>query len=193
MDELKLILASNLIKLRTSKNMTQTDLAEKLNYSDKAVSKWERAESVPDIFVLKQLADIFGVDVDFLITSHDEWKSSEEEKNDDKVFGTITLIALAGIFTLAFLVFTIFWILGNLEWRIFAYTATAALIAWLVLNSIWHKGKRNWIIVSALVFSIIANVYISLLKYNPWQLLMVAIPAELIVFLSFKVVKFRRK
>lgn len=193
MDELKLILASNLIKLRTSKNMTQTDLAEKLNYSDKAVSKWERAESVPDIFVLKQLADIFGVDVDFLITSHDEWKSSEEEKNDDKVFGTITLITLAGIFTLAFLVFTIFWILGNLEWRIFAYTATAALIAWLVLNSIWHKGKRNWIIVSALVFSIIANVYISLLKYNPWQLLMVAIPAELIVFLSFKVVKFRRK
>ena len=193
MDELKLILASNLIKLRTSKNMTQTDLAEKLNYSDKAVSKWERAESVPDIFVLKQLADIFGVDVDFLITSHDEWKSSEEEKNDDKVFGTITLITLAGIFTLAFLVFTIFWILGNVEWRIFAYTATAALIAWLVLNSIWHKGKRNWIIVSALVFSIIANVYISLLKYNPWQLLMVAIPAELIVFLSFNVVKFRRK
>lgn len=193
MDDLKLILASNLIKLRTSKNMTQTDLAEKLNYSDKAVSKWERAESVPDIFVLKQLADIFGVDVDFLITSHDEWKSSEEEKNDGKVYSTITLITLAGIFTLAFLVFTIFWILGNVEWRIFAYTATAALIAWLVLNSIWHKGKRNWIIVSALVFSIIANVYISLLKYNPWQLLMVAIPAELIVSLSFKVVKFRRK
>ncbi len=193
MDDLKLIVASNIIKLRTSRNMTQTELGEMIKYSDKTISKWERAESVPDIFVLKQLADIFGVDVDFLITSHDEWISPEEEKNDRRVYSTITLITLAGIFTLAFLVFTIFWILGNVEWRIFAYTATAALIVWLVLNSIWHKGKRNWIIVSALVFSIIANVYISLLKYNPWQLLMVAIPAELIVFLSFMVAKFKRK
>ena len=67
MEELKTVIAKNISELRRSAMMTQLDLAERLNYSDKAVSKWERAESVPDISVLKAIADIFGVSVDYLL------------------------------------------------------------------------------------------------------------------------------
>ena len=66
--ELKQIIAKNIAKVRRAAGMTQLQLAEQLNYSDKAVSKWESGASLPDIVVLKQIADIFGVTVDYLIT-----------------------------------------------------------------------------------------------------------------------------
>ena len=79
MEEFKLIVASNLIRLRTNAGITQAELGEKISYSDKTVSKWERAESVPDTYALKQIADIFGVTVDFIITSHDDWSDKKVE------------------------------------------------------------------------------------------------------------------
>ena len=69
MDELKNIIAENLQSLRRDAGMTQAALAEKLNYTDKAVSKWERGESVPDVAVLRDIADLFGVTVDYLLRS----------------------------------------------------------------------------------------------------------------------------
>ena len=67
MEDLREIIAKNICVLRTKEGMTQSRLAALLNYSDKAVSKWERAESMPDIAVLKQIADIFHVSVDYLL------------------------------------------------------------------------------------------------------------------------------
>ena len=67
MEDLKKIIGNNITALRTSAKLTQSELADKLNYSDKSVSKWERGESAPDIFILKQIADIFGVMVDYLL------------------------------------------------------------------------------------------------------------------------------
>ena len=72
MVDLREIIAKNICELRTGAGMTQSKLAEALNYSDKAISKWERAESVPDIAVLKQLADLFGVSVDYLLSDEHE-------------------------------------------------------------------------------------------------------------------------
>ena len=74
MEDFKLTFASNLIRLRTAAGLTQAELGEKLSYSDKSVSKWERAESLPDAFVLQKMAGIFGVSIDYLLTGHDEWK-----------------------------------------------------------------------------------------------------------------------
>lgn len=67
MDELKETIAKNLVELRTQAKLTQLQLAEILNYSDKAVSKWERGEAIPDIRVLIQLAGIYGVTLDELV------------------------------------------------------------------------------------------------------------------------------
>ena len=53
--------------MRKKNNWTQAKLADKLNYSDKAISKWERAEAVPDIETLHALAELFGVTVDYFL------------------------------------------------------------------------------------------------------------------------------
>ena len=83
MEELKNIIANNLMALRKSNKLTQLELAEKLNYSDKAISKWERGESLPDVLLLKSLADMYGVSVDYLMKehSHDEAKAYKPKKD----------------------------------------------------------------------------------------------------------------
>ena len=68
MSEIKDILAKNLVKLRQTKKLTQSELAKQLNYSDKSISKWEHGDAVPPIDVLKEIADFYNVSLDFLVT-----------------------------------------------------------------------------------------------------------------------------
>ena len=192
MDELKLITASNLIKLRTQAGLTQAELGARLNYSDKSVSKWERAEAVPDAFVLLRISEIFGVTVDYLLHEHDEWEPVPESGPvGGKTFstGVVTLVSVMGIWTLAVFMFVIFWILGSLQWIIFAASVPVTVITLLVFNCVWRGGRDNVWIVAALVLSIFVLIYLTLLRFNPWQLFLVMIPAEIVVFLSFRIKK----
>ncbi len=196
MDEARLAVASNLIRLRTDAGMTQAELGEKLNYSDKTISKWERAEAIPDAFVLKQIGELFHVSVDFLLRTHDQWEMPEGELQTGGYkysSAAITMVSITSIWTLAVLAFAVFWILGSIYWHIFAYAVPVSLITLLVLNSVFNEGKHNYYIVSALVFSAVAITYISLIEYQPWQLFLVVIPAELLVFLCFKIRKRKKE
>ena len=191
MDDLKVITASNIINLRTAKGMTQAELGELLNYSDKSVSKWERAEAVPDAYVLKNMSGIFGVSVDYLLSSHDSWERPESFKKEERNFHSniITLLVIFGIWTLAFLIYIIGWLLEANWWLLFIYAVPVSLVTFLVLNSVWEQGKNNRHIIYALVASVFITVYITFRSYNPWQILLLLVPAELIVFLSFRIKK----
>ena len=189
MEDLKFITAANIISLRTKAGMTQAQLAELLNYSDKSVSKWERAEAVPDAYVLKHMSEIFGVSVDYLLSSHNAWEPISQKQKRRYRSEIIVLISMVGIWTLAFFIFIIGWILGHLFWMVFIYAIPISLIALLVFNSVWEKGKRNYYIISTLVASIFVMFYLALLRWNPWQILLLIVPAELIVFLAFRVKK----
>ena len=68
MEDLKIIFARNLIMLRKQMKLTQIELAEKINYSDKAVSKWEREACCPDITLLPKLSEIIGCGLEELFT-----------------------------------------------------------------------------------------------------------------------------
>ena len=189
MEDLKFITAANIISLRTKEGMTQAQLAELLNYSDKSVSKWERAEAVPDAYVLKHMSEIFGVSVDYLLSSHNDWEPISQKQKRRYRSEIIVLISMVGIWTLAFFIFIIGWILGHLFWMVFIYAIPISLITLLVFNSVWEKGKRNYYIISTLVASIFVLFYLALLRWNPWQILLLIVPAELIVFLAFRVKK----
>ena len=201
MEELKLVVASKLIKLRQQAGMTQAELGEKLNYSDKTVSKWERGESMPDAYVLMQIAAIYGTTVDGLLSENEPWKDPvQKEREAEKAAApkfsstVVTMVAIAGIWTMAVLMYVILWMVLDLHvWLIFATAVPLSLITLLVLNSVWNKGRHNMIIVMLLVACIMALVYLYLLPYNPWQLFLVLIPAELVVVLSFHIRKREQK
>lgn len=65
MDEKRI--GERIAKLRTAANLTQAALAEKLGVSDKTVSKWEVGGGYPDIAFFPKLADLFGVNCDYLL------------------------------------------------------------------------------------------------------------------------------
>ncbi len=195
MDELKIVIASNIIRLRNAAEMTQLELATRLNYSDKAVSKWERAESTPDVFVLKQIAEIFDVTLDYLVSAHDEWDKPPATVIDELKFQPKMLAAAVSvaIYTIAVTIFVLLWILGvGIIWELFIYAVPITAITMLVFNSVWRKGKGNIYIVSVIMLSIIAVIYFSVhqaLNLNLWQLFIIAVPAEILVILSFFVYK----
>ena len=102
MHDWKFIIAKNIIALRQNRKMTQAELAEKLNYSDKAVSKWERGESVPDVLVLKSIADLFGVSLDYLLEeNHTPPKPADETHAADNL-RLRTVVTLLSIVTVWF-------------------------------------------------------------------------------------------
>jgi transcriptional regulator with XRE-family HTH domain len=194
MVDLKLVIASNIIRLRTEAGMTQSELGAKLNYSDKSISKWERAESLPDANVLKQMSEIFGVSMDYLFSTNDEWKPDPEPSNDKKQDGfnpyAVEALALCGIATFALLVFILFWIISDIfVWIVFFAALPVAVLTHLVLNSVWHKGKGNIIIVGFLVFSVLLLIYTSLLLCgkNAWQIFLMILPTALILFCVSKI------
>ncbi|WP_405345440.1 helix-turn-helix domain-containing protein [Ruminococcus sp.] len=188
MDDLKKVVAGNIIKLRTSMNLTQAQLGEKLNYSDKSISKWERGESVPDVFVLKTIADMAGVTVDYIITLHDPDEEVQIEAKGPRYSRRfITLTVLAGIWALAVLVFVVLWLCGIFNWLVFIYAIPVSLITLLVLNSVWGDRSWNLYIISGLVWGIICSIYLTAIKFNWWQLFLLGIPAQIIIIFAFSI------
>lgn len=188
MDDLKRVVANNLIHLRQDSGMTQAELGEKLNYSDKTVSKWERAESLPDAYVLKELSEIFGVSVDFLLSPYDEnAKKPVPAAEHSYSCNMIMLVTFFGIWTITLCVFVVLWICGIVLPELFLIAVPVSLVALLVMRTVWKEGKHNYWIVSALVLSLFLLAYAYMWQYHPWQILLLIPPAELLVFLSFKI------
>ena len=192
MEDLKIVFASNLIKLRTGAGLTQAELAEKISYSDKSISKWERGEAIPDAYVLKQLSGLFGVSVDALLSEEEGWKKAGPDLHQKMQYSQrfLILCVIAGIFTLCFLEFVIVWaVAGVFHWLMLYAGIPCSLIVLLVLNTVWYKGRNNMYIVGMLVASVILFVYLLFLMLGKdlWQILLVIIPAEIVVYLAFHI------
>jgi transcriptional regulator with XRE-family HTH domain len=190
LSELKLISASNIIKLRTGAGMTQAELGEKLNYSDKTISKWERGEAIPDAYVLTQLAEIFGVTVDYILSSHSEWKPNEvkaEETPQEHRYSINMIIAISvlGVWTLALTIFVLVWMFGNaIVWEIFVTALPISILVYMILICAFNRRKNLQYVIAAFVLSVFVFLYCVIPMQKPWQLFLIAIPAEIIVFLS---------
>ena len=189
MEELKMIIAGNIGKLRREAGLTQLELAEKLNYSDKAVSKWERGESIPDVGTLKGIADLFSVTVDYLLRADHplevaaKREYTKTQRRNRKLISAMSCVLVWLIATFVY---------ANVDlvthgyvrlWLIFVYAVPATLIVMLVFNSIWGNPRRNFIIISVLVWSLLASVYLTALPLNLWLIFIIGIPAQVIILL----------
>lgn len=192
MNDLKPIIAKNIIDLRVAARMTQIELAEKLNYTDKAVSKWERGESVPDVSVLLRIAELFDVTLDFLVHEHEAVPPvSELKKEKSRNRGLITGISIALVLLVATAIFVstdIASVPYMYRWLVFVWAVPVASVVWLVFNSIWFNKKINYIIISLLVWSALASIYLTLLvcgidMFNIWILFILGIPSQIIILL----------
>ena len=152
MEDLKYILAENLAKYRKAANLTQAELAEKINYSDKAVSKWERAGGMPDVDVLKQIADLYGVSLDDLVREHDEKEVMPKSTKSRQRL--LTVLLSAGLcWLVAVVVFVAIGIFApafEYAWLAFVYAVPASSVVVLVFSCIWHYKWVRIVSVSVL-------------------------------------------
>ena len=171
MENTKQIIANNITKLRIANNMTQLELAEKLNYSDKTISKWERAESSPDIAVLVEIADLFGVTLDCLVRSENAEQTVIEAKPKESKYNRRAISYVSEsipwiIAVLAFIITSLVTSNASFQWLYFVYALPVVLIIKLVFNSIWFNPRHNYLIISALMWSILATIHITFLYFS---------------------------
>ena len=181
--ELKHIIAKNIARLRRENNMTQLALAEKLNYSDKAVSKWESGASLPDIVVLKEMADLFGVTVDSLLAENGKVERKAPPRK--RVHTVVTLLSVVLVWLVSTLFFVILTIagIGWHNWLAFIWPVPISFIVLLVFNSIWGNRRHNYLIISFLMWSLLASIYLTALPYNPWLVFVMGVPGQAIICL----------
>ncbi|MCF0117012.1 MAG: helix-turn-helix transcriptional regulator [Bacilli bacterium] len=194
MKELREIIGENLTELRKANKLTQLDLAEKFNYGDKTISKWESGTNLPSIEVLLDLAKLYGVTLDYLVTDNKSKPNAKEvtEQNTahrHKRHVFISLLAMVLVWIVATSLFVIMKSFCDfptkLIWPIFAWAVPVTFIVGIVFNGIW--GKRKWLIIfdSALLWSFLGALYAQLGNINPyfyqrlWYLFLIGIPLQI--------------
>lgn len=189
MAELKKNVSRNITALRRANGMTQSDLAQRLNYSDKAISKWERGDSLPDVAVLKAVADTFGVSVDYLLAENDGAPAvGSDDAHHLRINRTIiTLLSACSVLLIATIAFVVLELAKTPEglsvWAIYLYSLPVVLIVLIIFNAMWGRRLWNFLLISGLVWSGLLCVYMMFFELNIWLIFVIGIPVQAIIIL----------
>lgn len=190
MNNVKEMLPKNLVKLRSESKMTQSEVAEKLNYTDKSVSKWERGESIPPIDVLKDLADLYGVSLDYLVGNTEN--GSYDRRYTSKANNTNKVVIMLLAVSLVWIVATVLYAYGIIFaqssfWTLFVGAVPLTTVVLIVFNGIWGKRKFTFILISVLIWTLITTIYLVFLttpsRYNLWAIFIIGIPLQVATIL----------
>lgn len=192
-EKTKIQIGNNIAAFRRQLGLTQAELAEKINYSDKAVSKWERGDSVPDVMTLVQLAELFGVTVNDLVGSGtgNAVVSKEPERPKRRVNKlVIQLLASLLVWFVALFLYVVLSSVGiPRSWMGFLYAIPANAIVLLALRSAWRKYRLNFLLISLIVWGTLVGFYATMLiftGYNIWKLFLLGILGQAAICLWFR-------
>lgn len=201
-EKLKEQIGTNISNLRKRQGLTQAGLADKLNYSDKAVSKWERGESVPDVLTLVSIAQVLGVTVDDLLTDPNalpEQTGPVQHAMDQVVQKTlkrkadkriIVWLSSLLVWSVALLIYVILSSVGiSNGWLAFFLAIPADAIVVLSLRSAWRDFRSNQAMISILMWGVLLSLYmilLQLLQLNIWRIFLLGIPGQAAIVLWFR-------
>lgn len=201
-EKLKVQIGTNISNLRKRQGLTQAGLAEKLNYSDKAVSKWERGESAPDILTLVSIAEVLGVTVDDLISDPNalpEQTGSVQQAMGHVVEKTLKrkadkriIVQLSSLLVwfVALLIYVVVASVGiSNSWLAFFLAIPADGIVILSLRSAWRDFRSNRTLISVIMWGSLLSIYmflLVLLHENVWRIFLLGIPGQAAIWLWFR-------
>ena len=208
-EQLKKQLGANIVAYRKRSGLTLAKLAVQLNYSDIAISKWERGESMPDVPTLVQLAELFETSVDALLADPNALpenvgvieqvmdkavqKTLKRKANKRVILGLCSLLVWF-VSTLTFVV--LFSLQIPNAWMAFFYAIPVDAIVQLSLRSAWKDFRRNQMLVSIIMWGFVLSLYMSLLVFaqlNIWTLFLLGVPSQAAIFLWFRMYRKPRK
>lgn len=185
MENLKEIISQNLVSLRKHNKLTQLDLSEKISYSDKAISRWEKGESLPDVETLYKLSEIFDVSVEYFFEIHNEPFSRKEENKNIVNKTMISIFSCAIVWLLALIVYIYLKSYRDINfWQAFIWAVPFSLIVLWYFDKIWAKKKFNFLIKSVFVWTFICAFYCSFLSYNIWIIYLVGALTQAVLIIN---------
>ena len=196
MKDVKTIIAKNLIALRKSKGLTQVELAEKLNYSDKAVSRWEHGETLPDVNVLYELCTFYGITMNDLVS--EEYNPANTNPNEEKN-AKLYRVWLGVLTAVVVLLFATVWfaysqITGNGYWIAFIWAVPVACVVLLYTCRSVFNWVAKFVFASICTWSGITALYLHMLiceQANLWTVFLIGVPIEALAFLWQKTRKYK--
>lgn len=190
MTDMKKLIGRNLAELRRLKKYTQVDLGDILGYSDKAISKWEKGESLPGIDVLYTLCDLYGVTLDYLVHEGTyEEKKMYKKKDSSKINKIIImLLSISLVWFLIIISFVYPYVLnGSNLWILYIWGLPASFCLILIFNWIWGKRKYKFFILSLFTWSFLTSIFLQLIylnqSYQVWAIFLLGIPAQIAIIL----------
>lgn len=162
-DFLAITIGENIARLRRLSNMTQSELAEKINYSDKSVSKWEQGNGIPDVRILLQLAELFNVSVDDLVREHKEAPVMPKKTRLRRRI-IISLLSVGLCWLVAVVAFVFIGIIGPdvpNTWLAFVYAVPASAIVVLVFSCVWHYRWVRIAAITVLIWLTLTCIYLT--------------------------------
>ena len=196
MKDVKTIVAQNLTALRKERGLTQMELAERFNYSDKAICRWEHADTLPDINVLYALCEFYGITMNQLVDPHFSAKATVTEERNARAYrnwACAMLVSAVFFFATVLFIFSLAWF-ERAYWLAFVW---AVPISCIVISKILRRGMGaigRFIFTSLLIWSTIAAVYLQVLvrfDSNIWYLFLVGLPLQAFVFLWSRLKRYR--
>ena len=189
MEDFREILSKNIVALRKTKKLTQSELAEKLNYSDKTVSKWEKGDAVPDVETLISISQFFEVSIDDLVSKSIEEVSKRKTKQKiqnkrNKII--ITLLSVSLVWLASIILFVQLKILNNTDyWMAFIWALPVSFVVLLIFNAVWGKRCLTFIAISFLIWTLIVSIFLQLylVGKNIWPIFFIGIPLQVATIL----------
>lgn len=189
MESLRKIIGSNLAELRKERKITQLELAEMFGYTDKAISKREKGDTLPDVETLYQLASFYGVTIDYL-TNDIPLEEKEIITNPTKQTNikanriSIVLLSISLVWMLATICFVWIMVFNSINYyQVFIYAIPLTAIVLILFNKTWGERKYNFYIYTLFLWSLISSIYVGFLQYNLWPLFLLGVPSQILIFL----------
>ena len=185
-------IGSNIAAYRKQAGLTKAGLAEKLNYSDKAVSKWEQLAELFQIPVGELLADPNALPgnpgtLEKAMTQVSE-KALKRRANKNVILALSSTL-MWFIALLIFVIMSSFRAVERYSWLAFFYAVPINAIVMLSLLSAWHDFRKNRLLISAIVWGFLIAIHVSgllIFRYNFWKIYLLGIPGQIAIFLWFR-------
>ena len=187
--EINEVVAKNLIAYRKDKKLTQAELAEKISYSDKSISKWERGECIPDLAILKQLADFYGITINDFLNESDEIKHTKQKSKFLRKQIIIPLLSTGIVWLVALLCFVAFLLFAKpipeKAYLCFIYALPVSAIILTVFSRIWKQKIVNFFAISGILWFVALSLYLTFdIKYI-WSIFLIPAILQIMLVLWF--------
>ncbi|MBQ7467118.1 MAG: helix-turn-helix transcriptional regulator [Clostridia bacterium] len=189
MENLREVIPNNIIKLRKQNNLTQIDLASKINYSDKAISRWEKGEVLPDVETLQTIAEVFNVPLSQLLESGEKKQKSSKFTRADILSRIFFMLEIWTIICVAYAYLNV--VYERNFWKLFLIGVPVSSFVLFLLDRRKHNIS-SFVCGTVFIWSLLTCIFIYLLPVVTWYVFIIGIPLQGIMIIKY-IFNFRQR